>query len=60
MCLLFFQTKDNPSENEYKLVLANVRDEMLIRPTKSADWWKPSHPTIIGGKKRTNKRKKFI
>ena len=48
MCLLFFQTKNDPSENEYKLVLLNVRDEFYTRPAHAARFW-PENPSIIGG-----------
>lgn len=48
MCLLFFQSKNNPSEDEYKLVLVNVRDEFYTRPAHPARFW-PENPNIIGG-----------
>ena len=48
MCLLFFQIKENPRDNEFKLILVNVRDEALTRSASPADWW-PDHPAVIGG-----------
>lgn len=48
MCLLFFQSKNDPEEDEYKLILVNVRDEFYTRPAQPARFW-PEYPSIIGG-----------
>uniref|UniRef100_T1J2R1 Transport and Golgi organization protein 2 n=1 Tax=Strigamia maritima TaxID=126957 RepID=T1J2R1_STRMM len=48
MCVLFFLLNPNPSENGYKLILANNRDEYYTRPTKIADFW-DNEPNIISG-----------
>ena len=50
MCLLFFTiNNDTVNENEYKLILVNVRDEFYSRPTAPANFW-IHDPDIIGGK----------
>lgn len=49
MCLLFFETKEDPAPDEYQLVLANVRDEYYSRRTAVADFWE-EEPSVIGGK----------
>ncbi|GFS47001.1 transport and Golgi organization protein 2 homolog [Trichonephila inaurata madagascariensis] len=48
MCLLVFNVNPNASENEFYLVLINVRDEIYNRPTKLASFW-DEHPHVIGG-----------
>jgi len=48
MCLLLFFLNPEAKEDEYYLILINVRDEIYDRPTKLAHFWK-HHPDIIGG-----------
>lgn len=48
MCLLFFESKDTDDPDEYKLVLANVRDEFYTRPTAPAEFWS-DQPDVVGG-----------
>lgn len=50
MCLLFFTINNEAvNEDEYKLILINVRDEFYTRPTQVASFW-DTDPDIIGGK----------
>ncbi|XP_042878340.1 transport and Golgi organization 2 homolog [Penaeus japonicus] len=39
MCILFVYINPEPKEGEYKVILANNRDEFYIRPTKPAYFW---------------------
>ncbi|XP_054723988.1 transport and Golgi organization 2 homolog [Uloborus diversus] len=48
MCLLLFYINPFAKENEYYLILTNVRDEIYTRPTKVAHFWKQNQ-NIIGG-----------
>jgi len=48
MCVLFFAANPDATEEQYKLILINNRDEFFTRPTKVADFWE-SDRNIIGG-----------
>ena len=51
MCLLFYNVNDSCKENEYQLILANNRDEMWNRPTKTSHFWEScQNLNCIGGR----------
>lgn len=41
MCIVFIST----SHRKYSLILANNRDEFVLRPTSRPHWWKHTNPT---------------
>uniref|UniRef100_A0A131XQA7 Putative transport and golgi organization 2-like protein n=1 Tax=Hyalomma excavatum TaxID=257692 RepID=A0A131XQA7_9ACAR len=49
MCLLFVYTNPDPDDDEFSMVLVNVRDEFFHRPTKPASFWE-DEPDIVGGR----------
>ncbi|KAF2353878.1 Transport and Golgi organization protein 2 [Trinorchestia longiramus] len=49
MCILFAYLNPNPIKGQYKVILANNRDELYSRPTKNAYKWEGT-PGIIAGK----------
>ncbi|UYV66101.1 TANGO2 [Cordylochernes scorpioides] len=49
MCMLLVYLEPDAGPEEYRLVLANIRDEIYSRPASVAHFWKDS-PAIIGGK----------
>uniref|UniRef100_A0A131YMH6 Transport and golgi organization 2-like protein n=1 Tax=Rhipicephalus appendiculatus TaxID=34631 RepID=A0A131YMH6_RHIAP len=49
MCLLFVYTNPDPDDDEFSMVLVNVRDEFFHRPTKPASFWEDD-PHIVGGR----------
>ncbi|GAB7361974.1 hypothetical protein MBLNU230_g2011t1 [Neophaeotheca triangularis] len=53
MCITLFTT----AHPAYSLILLSNRDEFLNRPTARADWWKPPHENVLGGRdlQRTEK-----
>lgn len=48
MCLLVLYLNPSALEDEYYLILINIRDEMFHRPTQLASFWE-NHPSVIGG-----------
>ncbi|RWS03976.1 hypothetical protein B4U79_11411, partial [Dinothrombium tinctorium] len=48
MCMLWIYNNSKCRSDEYSLILANVRDENLNRPTKTAHFWS-SDMQILGG-----------
>lgn len=49
MCMLFVYFDDRiSSENDYSLIIANNRDEIIYRPTKDADFWSDDKHCIGG------------
>jgi len=57
MCLLFFKTASDVDDDEFRLVLVNVRDEYYARPTKLAGFWDNyTSPQIIGPRDLQPKR----
>lgn len=49
MCILFFTTNAQPSNDGYKLILAANRDEFYVRPAlTAAPWNECAH--VIGGR----------
>lgn len=48
MCLLLFYLNPAAKEDEFYLILVNVRDEIYNRPTKTAHFW-DQHSNVIGG-----------
>jgi uncharacterized protein with NRDE domain len=48
MCLLFLYINENAAENEYKLILIDIRDESFDRPTLPAHFW-VVNKNIVGG-----------
>lgn len=49
MCILFMTINQNPQQDQYYLILANIRDEFYARPTKICSFWDEDN-NLIGGK----------
>lgn len=49
MCMLFIFSNPNPKPDGYCLVLASIRDEFLMRPSRECHFW-DQNPDIVGGK----------
>ena len=48
MCLLLYYLNPHARDDEFYLVLVNVRDEVYDRPSQYAHFW-PRNPDVIGG-----------
>ncbi|KAI1292009.1 Transport and Golgi organization protein 2 -like protein [Halotydeus destructor] len=48
MCMLFIYSNPNAEQDEYPLIVTNIRDEYFMRPTRTCQFWN-SNPNIIGG-----------
>ncbi|XP_064472715.1 transport and Golgi organization 2 homolog [Ornithodoros turicata] len=47
MCMLYLFVNPKPKADEYLLVIANVRDEIFVRPTRGCHFW-DRNPQIVG------------
>lgn len=48
MCIMFVYINNDPTSEDYQLVLVNNRDEFYKRPTKPAAFWEHCQHCIGG------------